>query len=188
VKKVGLKTTRIRSLGGEELIFTNTDLLGSRVKNYKRMQERRVVFHFGVLYQTAADKLREVKRLTRETIEATEHARFDRAHFQAFGDSSLVFEAVYYVDSNDYNIYMDVQEAINLRLFEAFEELGVDFAYPTRTLHLASGMDSLRSSLVEREASGEASTEEPGNGRDPDSSGEESREPASSNERGHRGE
>lgn len=135
VERVGLKTTRVRSLSGEQLVFSNADLLGSRIRNYKRMQERRISFAFGVTYQTSADQLEAVPGLVRGIIESEEGVRFDRAHFKAFGASSLDFEVVYYVLSADYAQYMDVQQRINLKLFRTFEEEGIDFAYPTQTLH-----------------------------------------------------
>lgn len=135
VERVGLKTTRVRSLSGEQLVFSNADLLGSRIRNYKRMQERRISFGFGVTYQTSADQLETVPDLVRGIIESEEEVRFDRAHFKAFGASSLDFEVVYYVLSADYARYMDVQQSINLKLFRAFEQERIDFAYPTQTLH-----------------------------------------------------
>lgn len=136
VEQIGLKTTRLRSLGGEQLIFSNSDLLQSRLQNYKRMHERRVLFRFGVVYQTSAATLERIPLLVREIIGRDERARFDRAHFAAFGDSSYDFEFVFYALSPDYNLYMDVQQAINLAIVRAFEEEGIEFAYPTRTLFL----------------------------------------------------
>ncbi len=139
VEKVGLKTTRVRSLSGEQLVFSNSDLLGSRIRNFKRMVERRVVFGFGVTYQTPVEQVEAIPGMIREIIEATEKTRFDRAHFKAFGDSSLDFETVYFVLAPEYTLYMDVQQAINLELMRRFEELGIEFAYPTQTLHVAGG-------------------------------------------------
>lgn len=137
VEHVGLKTTRVRSLGGEQLVFANNDLLSSRIRNYGRMQERRVLFQFGVLYQTTYDQLRAIPDQVRELLEDLEQVRLDRVHFKAFGDSSLNFEVVYYVEDPDYNLYMDKQQAINLELVRRLGEIGVEFAYPTRTIHLA---------------------------------------------------
>jgi small-conductance mechanosensitive channel len=134
VEHIGLKTTRIRSLGGEQLIFSNNDLLKSRIRNYKRMTERRVVFSFGVVYQTPLSKLKSIKQIVQKIIENAENARFDRVHFKDYGDFSLNFEVVYFVTTPDYTLYMDVQEAINLDLFRRFEEEGIEFAYPTQTL------------------------------------------------------
>jgi small-conductance mechanosensitive channel len=138
VENIGLKTTRLRSLSGEQLVIANDDLLRSRIRNYRRMSERRVVFGFGIVYQTAYRKLQGVTAMVREIIEGTEQTRFDRAHFKAYGDSALEFEVVYYVLAPDYSRYMDIQESINLALFRRFEEEGVEFAYPTRTLYLRS--------------------------------------------------
>jgi len=137
VEYIGLKTTRLRSLSGEQIIFANTDLLKSRIRNYKRMNERRVLFTFGVIYQTPLEKLERIPVMVREIIESQDRARFDRAHFMKYGDSSLDFEVVYYVNDRDYNIYMDVQQAINLALFRRFEKEGIEFAYPTRTLYVS---------------------------------------------------
>lgn len=148
VENVGLKTTRIRSLSGEQIVFSNSDLLNSRVRNYKRMQERRILFSFGVTYQTPREKLKAIPSMIREIVESMEVTRFDRAHFKEFGDSSLNFEVVYYMKSPDYNIYMDTQERINLALFERFAAEGIDFAYPTQTIFVQheDGKRSERSS------------------------------------------
>ncbi|WP_168211024.1 mechanosensitive ion channel family protein [Persicimonas caeni] len=136
VEKIGLKTTRVRSLGGEQLIFSNTDLLKSRVRNYKRMEERRVVFEFGVVYQTATRQIERIPQMVREIIEGEEQTRFDRAHFKAFGESAFQFEVVYYVLSPDYNVYMDIHERIILEMLRGFRSEEIQFAYPTRTVHL----------------------------------------------------
>jgi small-conductance mechanosensitive channel len=138
VSNIGLKTTRLASLSGEQLVFSNSDLLSSRIQNYKRMEERRVPFTVGVLYQTPVERLEEIPGLARSIIEATEHTRFDRAHFKGFGDSAYIFEFVYYVLAPDYNLFMDCQQQINLGLCRTFEERDIEFAYPTRTLHLAA--------------------------------------------------
>jgi small-conductance mechanosensitive channel len=134
VEHIGLKTTRIRSLGGEQIVFANSDLLSARMRNYKRMRERRIVFAFGVLYQTTADQLERIPAMVREIVERTPQARFDRAHFQKFGDSSLDFEVVFWMTDPDYNKYMDAQQAINLALVRRFEQEKIGFAYPTRSL------------------------------------------------------
>ena len=136
VEYIGLKTTRIRSLSGEQIVFSNADLLKSCIRNYKRMTERRVVFGFGVVYQTPYDKLECIPAMVREAIESQPKTRFDRAHFREYGDSALVFEAVYYVLDPEYNVYMDTQQAVNLALFRRFQTEGIGFAYPTRTVYL----------------------------------------------------
>lgn len=137
VERIGLKTTRVRSLSGEQLIFGNADLLRSRIRNYQRMDERRVLFRVGVVYQTSAQVLREIPALVRGIIEAQPGTRMDRAHFAELGPSEFTFEFVYFVLSSDYNVYMDVQESINHGIVSAFEERGIELAYPTRTVFLA---------------------------------------------------
>ncbi|MEJ2055436.1 MAG: mechanosensitive ion channel family protein [Calditrichaceae bacterium] len=136
VEHIGLKTTRIRSLGGEQLIFSNNDLLNSRIRNYKRMEERRIVFKLGVIYQTSREKLEIIPGIIKEIIENQEIVRFDRSHFQGFGDFSLNFETVYWVKSPDYNKYMDIQQQINLNLVKKFKEEGIEFAYPTQLVYV----------------------------------------------------
>ena len=136
VENIGIKTTRVRSLSGEQLVFSNNDLLTSRIRNFGRMQERRVVFKLGVTYQTPAEKLEGIPGIIREAIEARDKTRFDRSHFASYGDFSLDFETVYYVLSADYNLYMDIQQAINLAIFRRFADEGIEFAYPTQTLFL----------------------------------------------------
>lgn len=136
VEYIGMKTTRIRSLSGEQLVFSNSDLINRPLRNFKRMEERRVLFTFSVVYQTPADQLAAIPRMVREIIEAEEMTRFDRTHFKEYGDSGLVFEVVYYVLEPDYNKYMDIQHGINIDLYTEFERRGISFAYPTRTLYL----------------------------------------------------
>lgn len=136
VEHIGLKTTRVRSLYGEQLVFSNSDLLASRIQNFKRMKERRVVLALGVTYQTPVEKLEKIPEMMREIIEAQPDVRFDRAHFQKYGDSALVFEVVYSVNSPEYNLYMDRQQAINLAIYRRFAEAGIEFAYPTQTLFI----------------------------------------------------
>ncbi|MGB5374009.1 MAG: mechanosensitive ion channel family protein [Polyangiales bacterium] len=137
VEHVGIKTTRIRSISGEQLVFSNSDLLQSRVRNFGRMEQRRVVFSLGVTYQTPAEKLERIPSLIRVAIETQESVRFDRSHFASYGDSALNFETVYYVESSDYTQHMDILQAVNLRIYRAFEDEGIEFAYPTQTLFVA---------------------------------------------------
>jgi small-conductance mechanosensitive channel len=142
VDYIGIKTTRIRALSGEQLICSNTDLTNSRVHNYKRMMERRVVFLIGVIYNTPSHKLKEIPGMIKEIIESVRDTRFDRAHFASFGNFSLNFEIVYYVGSPDYNLYMNIQQAINLKIFQRFETEGIEFAFPTQTLYLQQNAES----------------------------------------------
>ena len=136
VEHVGLKTTRLRSLDGEQIVFANGDLIKTRLRNYKRMRERRVLFGFGVLYSTPADQLERIPQMVRTIVQAQPLTRFDRAHFKGFGASSLDFEVVYWMLDPDYNRYMDTQQAINLALVRAFAAEGIGFAYPTRSLYV----------------------------------------------------
>jgi len=136
VNQLGVKTTRIGSLGGEQIIVSNKDLTDSRVRNYKRMEKRRVLFRLGVTYQTSYEMLKEIPGIIRGIIEGIEDTVFDRAHFSSYGDFSLVFEVVYYVVGNDYNKYMNIQQEINLGIHEEFEKREIEFAYPTQTLFI----------------------------------------------------
>lgn len=136
VEHIGLKTTRVRSLSGEHIIFPNSNLLQSRVKNYSKMQERRIVFSIGVVYQTPAEKLKEIPEFIGEIINSHEMTRFDRAHFKEYGDFGLIFEIVYYVLCSDYNKYMDLQQSINLAILNRFQKDKIEFAYPTHTVFL----------------------------------------------------
>ncbi|MFQ5485669.1 MAG: mechanosensitive ion channel family protein, partial [Desulfobacterales bacterium] len=134
IEKIGLKTTRIRSLTGEQLIMSNADLLQSRIRNYKRMQERRVAFNIGVVYQTPLEKVKSIPGILKEIIESQESVRFDRAHFKEYGQFALNFEVIYWVLSPDYNLFMNIQQTINLLIYERFENEKIEFAYPTQTV------------------------------------------------------
>ncbi|NTV74690.1 MAG: mechanosensitive ion channel [Holophaga sp.] len=134
VDRIGLKSTRIQSLSGEQIILANADLLKSRIRNFKRMRERRVLFTFAVTYQTAADALAALPGQLRDIIQAEPRTRFDRAHLREFGDSGLIFEVVYYVLDVDYNVYMDTQQAINFALLASLRAQGVGFAHPVRVM------------------------------------------------------
>jgi small-conductance mechanosensitive channel len=136
VENIGIKTTRLRSLSGEQLIFSNTDLTSSRVQNYKRMSQRRAAFNIAVTYETGLQHLSEIPAIVRHLIEGIEGTSFDRAHFATYGDFSLNFEVVYYVIGSDYAKYMDIQQQINLSLKEEFDQRGIEFAYPTQKLYL----------------------------------------------------
>ena len=136
VKKIGIKTTRIQTLQGEELVISNKELTETRIQNFGRMKERRIVFNFGVCYETPLEKLKKIPEMVREIIESIEDTRVDRIHFKEFGDFALIFEVVYYVLTPDYLRYMDIQQEINFKLKEKFEKEGIEFAYPTQTIYL----------------------------------------------------
>jgi len=136
VEQIGIKTSRIRSLTGEELVFANSRLTSSCIHNFKRMERRRSAFQVGVTYQTSPEKLREIPEIIRQAVEAQTDVNFDRAHFHSFADSCLIFETVFFVNGAEYNRFMDVQQDINLRIYEAFNQKGIEFAYPTQTVYL----------------------------------------------------
>jgi small-conductance mechanosensitive channel len=136
VENIGIRSTRLRSLSGEQIIASNADLLKSRLRNYGRMNERRVVFSTGVTYETNADTLEQIPGMIKKIIGAQQGVRFDRSHFAKHGEASLDFETVYYVLTADYNRYMDIQQAIILSIHREFERRGIQFAYPTQRLLL----------------------------------------------------
>jgi small-conductance mechanosensitive channel len=134
VEHIGIKTTRLLSVSGEQLAFSNSDLTKSRIHNFKRMERRRVVFTLGVVYSTTHEKLHMIPSMIKDIITSQELATFDRAHFATFGAYSLNFEVVYFIESADYVPFMNTQEAINLKIFKAFDEARIEFAYPTQTV------------------------------------------------------
>lgn len=138
VEHIGLKTTRIRSLSGEQIVLSNNDLLQSRIKNYKRMNNRRILFSLGVVYETSYDKLRRIPELLKEIIDSEPKARFARAHFNSYGDFALNYDIVYFVRTPSFDDYMDIQQNVNLKIFKRFSEEGIEFAYPTRKIFLDS--------------------------------------------------
>ncbi len=138
IEQIGIKTTRIRTLGGEQLICSNTDLTNARVHNYKRLERRRIVFQLGVTYQTTSEQLKQIPKMVRTIIESESEIDYERGNFSGFGDSSLNFEFVYHVLSTDFAFYMDKQEKIYLEIYSLFEQCGIEFAYPTRTLFIKS--------------------------------------------------
>lgn len=134
IERIGIKSTRIRSLSGEEIVISNAKLLTATIRNYQLLRQRRITFAVAVVYRTTFEQAKLVPELIKRAVEAQPKARFDRAHFKTFGDSALEFEVVYFVLDADYNVYMDVQQAINLELMSAFARHGIEFAYPTRTV------------------------------------------------------
>jgi small-conductance mechanosensitive channel len=130
VSEIGIKSTRLRSLDGELIVFHNTDLTNARIRNYKKMKERRVLFTLGISCDTQLPEMKKVPGIIAGIIRSIPETRFDRAHFKAFGDVSLVYEVVYYVLTPDYNVYMDIQQAINYRIHEELDALNIKFASP----------------------------------------------------------
>ncbi|RME32233.1 mechanosensitive ion channel family protein [Candidatus Woesearchaeota archaeon] len=139
VEHIGLKTTRIRTLQGEQLVVSNRELTSTRINNYKRMKERRVSFSIGVEYGTTNAKLKKAGAIIAAAVSSTPHCRLDRQHFKAFGDFALIFEVVYYVDTRDYTTFMDCQQEINFKIKEGFSKAKIEMAFPTQTIHLKKG-------------------------------------------------
>ncbi|MXP51767.1 mechanosensitive ion channel family protein [Pantoea sp. Seng] len=140
IEHIGLKTTRLRSLSGEQIVCSNTILLQQTIHNYKRMQQRRIVFKFGINYATPAEKVRQIGSMVKEIIQDVPDTRFDRAHFLAFDESQLTFEVVYFVLSAEYNKYMDIQQEINLQLMAQLEQKQIRFAFPMRRVEFTGGV------------------------------------------------
>lgn len=136
VDRIGLKSTRVKSLSGEEIIVSNADLIGTSVRNYRRMTQRRVVFRIGVVYETPLVLLKEIPIIIKSIIDEIENATFDRAPFISFGDFSLNFEVVYYVSDRDYLKYVNIQNEFNLKIIEEFGKRGISFAYPTQVIYM----------------------------------------------------
>ncbi len=134
VEKIGIKTTRIRTLQGEELVVSNTELTTARVQNFKKMKERRGTFQFGVTYETPQEKIKQINGIVGRIFETVEGARLDRVHFTSFGDSALLFDVVFYSESAAYADFLDMQQSFNFELMETFATLGIEFAYPTQTI------------------------------------------------------
>ena len=136
VEKIGLKSTRLRSISGEQLIFSNSDLLNSRVHNFKRLERRRVVITLGVLYQTTPEQLRLIPELIKSIFSEEEGVTLDRVHLANFGDFSINFDLVYWVESADFSIHMDQKQTVLLRIFDKFIEHDISFAYPTQSIFI----------------------------------------------------
>lgn len=137
VKKIGIKSTRITTLQGEELVVSNSELTTARIRNFKQMEERRILLNIGVIYETPVEKLRLAKQIISETISSQEHVRLDRVHLKTLAADSLVFETVFYIDSQDYLTYAEANESINFELLERFSKAGIEFAYPTQKLFIS---------------------------------------------------
>lgn len=137
VSKIGIRSTRIKTLRGEELVISNNELTSTRIHNFKKMDYRRIAFAIGVTYETPSKKLEKIPGIIQKVIEAQKKTRFDRTHFKNFGDFSLNYEIIYFLDTTDYAEYMDTQQEINLGIKRAFEKEGIEFAYPTQKVFVS---------------------------------------------------
>lgn len=144
VEHIGLRSTRVRSLSGEEIVVPNTSLMSEKINNYKSLQKRRIVFVVSVIYETELDKLKEIPQIVEGIIRSVNDTIFDRAHFRSFGSFSLDFEAVYYVVGSDYTHYMDIQQEINLKVFDEFQKRNIEFAYPTQVIYLPDNKSDIQ--------------------------------------------
>ncbi|HEV7714154.1 MAG TPA: mechanosensitive ion channel family protein [Steroidobacteraceae bacterium] len=148
VEHIGVKSTRLRSVSGEQVIVSNADILKSRLRNNGRMRERRSAFTLNIVYNTPLEKLRAIPGVIQEIVMAQPKTRFDRCHFLSYGDWALRFEVVYFVTVPEFNVYADIQQKVNLEIFERFEKMGVEFAFPSRPydpeLHATPRLDSER--------------------------------------------
>lgn len=153
VEYIGIKTTRVRSLSGEQLVFSNKDLLESRIRNFKRMSERRIVQAFEVAQSTPPEKLNKIPQWISHFVRETRALRLDRCHFAAISDSGYRIELVYWVASADFNLYMDLQQDLLIRVLNRLKDEGIELANPVRRVHI-----SPPSLLKEKETPREAET------------------------------
>lgn len=158
VEQIGIKTTRLRSLDGEQVVISNEDLLNTRIRNFKRMQNRRVSFEFGVTYDTPPDTVDAIPEIVEEIVRDQDLVDFDRVHLADFGESSLRYEVVYSVETPEFNTHMDIRQAILSGMFRAFRSRDIDFAFPTRTVHLGKSEDGEEPEPTRRGESDEEST------------------------------
>jgi small-conductance mechanosensitive channel len=142
VEYIGIKTTRLRSVDGEQVIISNKDLTNSKLRNFKRMERRRVAFTIGVAYETKLELLKEIPGIISDIISNIDKTELDRVHFASYGDYSLGFDVVYYVLDKDYKRYMDIQQEINFKIKEEFEKRSIRFAYPTQNIYINSNNHS----------------------------------------------
>ena len=136
VEKIGVRSTHLRSPRGEQIVMSNSTLTGSMVLNFAKMSQRRMIYSIGVTYDTTVDQMKAIPTMLQAIVESQEHSSFGRCHFTEFADSSLNFELAYYIDTRDYTVALNEQQAINLGIMEAFARKGIEFAFPSQTLYL----------------------------------------------------
>ena len=136
VERIGVRSTHLRSLRGEQVVMSNSNLTGSTILNFAEMAQRRMIYSIGVTYSTSVEQMKAIPTMVQAVIDAQAHSTFNRCHFTEFADSSLNFELVYYIDTRDFTVALNEQQAINLGIMEAFAQEGIDFAFPSRTLYL----------------------------------------------------
>lgn len=155
VEKIGLKTTRIRSLGGEQIIISNSDILGARIRNYKRLHERRIALQTGLPITTPADSVRKAVALIQAIVRSKDRVRFERCHLQSISTHHLNLETIYWVLSDDYDLHMDIQQSILLDVLTAFKAEGLNLAVPTQKVHIEPNEFFMRTDLTQANAGAE---------------------------------
>lgn len=136
VKKIGIRSTRIKALRGEELVISNEDMTNARIQNFKKLEERRVVIELQISYDTSSPKLEQINNWAEEIVTLQKQTRFSRCHLRELAEFCIIYELVYYVENSDYNLHMDIKQAINLALIKKLEKEKVSFAYPTSTIYV----------------------------------------------------
>ena len=136
VERIGVRSTHLRSLRGEQVVMSNSTLTGSTILNFAEMAQRRMIYSIGVTYDTSVEKMKAIPTMIQAIIDSKEHSTFNRCHFTEFADSSLNFELVYYIDTRDFTVALNEQQAINLEIMEAFAREGIDFAFPSQTRYV----------------------------------------------------
>jgi len=134
VEKIGLKTSRLRTLSGEELVVSNKELTNARVQNFRKMESRRDSFTLGIVYDTPSEKLEKVPQIIEEILSGFDNLEFVRCKFTEFGDSSLNFDVVYLVNSKDFDLFAEMKQKINFEIYKRFKRENIEFAYPTQTV------------------------------------------------------
>ncbi len=142
VERIGIKTSHVRSLDGQQMVMPNTEMTKSVINNYKRLQRRRVVFSIGVVYNTPLEKLKKITGAIQKIIESNPKVTFDRAHLQSFGDFSINYEIVYFLEDPDYVLYMSTQQQICFEIYDYFEKNNIEFAFPTQTIYVQEQKNS----------------------------------------------
>jgi len=132
VEHIGIKTTRLRSESGEQIILSNADILKSRVRNFGRLAQQRILATIRLTYDTPSDKLKALPKLLENIVREHAQARFERCHLKSLGESSFQFELSYFVQQPSVNPMLDLQQAVNFRIIDELRRLGVDFAYPAQ--------------------------------------------------------
>lgn len=152
VKSIGVKSTRLQLLSGEELVLSNKELNSASVQNFRKLEKRRIIFTIGVTYDTPSAKLKRIPLILRGIIENTENAEIERVHFTEFGDFALKFLISYYVKVADYGVYLDIQQSINFAIIDAFEREGIEMAFPTSTVYVKKEAATTNIAPLKKEA------------------------------------